>query len=327
VVRFNAVLAGQRTKKYVFGVDPASEQDNFSIDVLELWPDHRRNVFCWTTTRKRHKAKLKKGIIEEHDFYKYAARKIRDLIALFPCERLAIDSQGGGVAIIEALQDPTQLKPGERPIYEIIDPENPKDSDCLIGDHILEIVNFSKGEWVVAANHGLRKDMEDKTLLFPEFNTAQLGLAIEQDKERGRLVVDEDGSTEKLYDTLEDCIMEIEDLKDELATIVHTQTGTTMRDRWDTPEVKLPGGKKGRLRKDRYSALLMANAAARALAKTPAHVQIEIYGGFAKEIVTRPKDRKFGNTGHQNPEWYTQSVGTGHHFGAVAKRKRGVSSR
>ena len=58
----------------------------------------------------------------------------------------------------------------------------------------------------------------------------------------------------KLYDTLEDTAMEIEELKDELSTIVMTIT-TAGRERWNTPEVKLGSGKKGRMRKDRYSAL------------------------------------------------------------------------
>ena len=41
--------------------------------------------------------------------------------------------------------------------------------------------------------------------------------------------------------------MEIEELKDELATIVMTQTSISGRDKWDTPEIKMPNGKKGRL--------------------------------------------------------------------------------
>ena len=57
-------------------------------------------------------------------------------------------------------------------------------------------------------------------------------------------------------------MLEIEELKEELSTISHmtTQTG---KDKWDTPETVLVGNKKGRLRKDRYSALLIANMAAR----------------------------------------------------------------
>ena len=39
-VMFEAVLMGEQDKKYIFGVDPASEVDNFSIVVLEVNPDH-----------------------------------------------------------------------------------------------------------------------------------------------------------------------------------------------------------------------------------------------------------------------------------------------
>jgi hypothetical protein len=73
-----------------------------------------------------------------------------------------------------------------------------------------------------------------------------VGLAHEEDKAAGRVKVDQtDSSVEKLYDTLEDCVLEIEDLKDELATIVHTQTGTSMRDRWDTPRRSRPAARRG----------------------------------------------------------------------------------
>ncbi len=318
-VCFDAIIKGNINKRYVMGVDPASEHDNFSIVIIELWGDHRRIVFCWTVTRKRHKEKLKKGLVEEHDFYGYTARKIRELMSLFPCERVSVDSQGGGVAVMEALQDPKRLQPGERPIYPTINYEDPKDTDSLVGDHILEIVNFAKSDYVVMANHGMKKDFEDKVLLFPQFNSAILGLAIEQDKQVGRVRVDDDG-IEKLYDTLEDAVMEIEELKDELATITHSPIGVSMRDRWDTPEVKMPGGKKGRLRKDRYSALLMANMGARTLQSQPSPVLVQVYGGFAKEIVKRSKDGPRHQSQHQNPSWYTEQVGEGKNFGASVKR-------
>jgi len=37
------------------------------------------------------------------------------------------------------------------------------------------------------------------------------------------------------------------------------------RERWDTPEIKLETGRKGRMRKDRYSALVIANMIARSI--------------------------------------------------------------
>ena len=110
---FEAKLMGDPNKKYVFGVDPASEVDNFSIIVLELNEDHRRIVHCWTTTRSEHKEKVKKGYSTETDFYSYCARKIRDLMKLFPCIHIAMDAQGGGIAVMESLHDKDKLQDGE----------------------------------------------------------------------------------------------------------------------------------------------------------------------------------------------------------------------
>lgn len=330
-VRFHAVLKGQPNRRYVMAIDPASEQDNFSIVILECWPDHRRIVHCWTTTRERHKAKLKRGLVSEQDFYAYAARVIRDLHKVFPCERIAIDSQGGGVSIMEALQDDTRMLPGERKILPIIDPDKPKDTDAMVGEHILEIISFASAEWVSKANHGMRKDFEDKALLFPEFDPAVVALAYEDDKAAGRIVVDsKDSSVEKLYDTLEDAVIEIELLKDELTTIVHSQTGTTLRDHWDTPEVKMPGGKKGRLRKDRYTSLLMANAVARTLARTPVYENKTTLGGFAHVMGQKHGDKSekpYGNlwraTSPEGAYWVEQmkrSFPGGQGYGVAVRR-------
>ena len=107
-------------------------------------------------------------------------------------------------------------------------------------------MQFAKADWTAQANHGLRKDLEDKVLLFPRFDQLTLGLAID---EEGKDILNADLSP--IYDNLSECILEIEDLKNELTTIVMTQTstGAGARDRWDTPEVKMQNGKKGRLRK------------------------------------------------------------------------------
>ncbi len=320
-VRFTAVLRGKPQSEYVIAVDPASENDNFSITVLELWSDHRRIVHCWTTTRARFKAKLAKGLVDgqEKDFYGYAARKIRDLRKSFHCTRIGLDSQGGGVSIMEALQDPDKMHGGEQPFYPVIIDGEEQDTDHLPGEHIIEIINFAKADWVRDANQGMRKDFEDKVLLFPQFDSALLGLAIEEDKLKNRVVVDQSDSTvEKLYDTLEDCVMEIEDLKDELATIVHTQTGTTMRDRWDTPETKGAGGKKGRLRKDRYSSLLMANMIARVMQRAPAEIEYQEAGGFAGELKGKPTSGQMWSGQH----WANQNANDGSSYGAVVTRRR-----
>lgn len=286
-VLFSAVLRGNPFRKYVIAVDPASQVDNFSISILELHPDHRRIVHGWTSTAARYKARKDRGLTQAATFYAYTARKIRELHRAFPAERIAIDTQGGGLQIMEALNDPSNMLEGEKPLHPYIDENDKKPTDDLPGLHILDPVSFASAEWVSFANHGMRKDFEDKVLLFPEFDSAVVGLAMEADIASGRVVYDEENVAEKLYDTLEDCVMEIEQLKDELATIQYTQTGVSNRDHWDTPETKMPGGKKGRQRKDRYSSLLMANASARRLAMVEAPLVDNTIGGFARDIGMR----------------------------------------
>jgi hypothetical protein len=292
-INFEASLIGDNNKKYIFGVDPASEVDNFSIVVLELNQDHRRIVHCWTTTRSEHKERIKKGYSSETDFYSYCARKIRDLMIKFPCVHIAIDAQGGGIAIMESLHDNDKLKSGELPIWPIIEDDKPKDTDGERGLHILEMCQFAKHEWLAEANHGMRKDFEDKVLIFPFFDAVSIGLSSSEDMIKNRM-----------YDTLEECVFEIEELKDELSMIQMTQTSNG-RDRWDTPEVIVGTGKKKKMRKDRYSALLMANIAARTLQRKPEQEIYQFYGGFAAGgYHQKEQNEKY----YSGPSWFTENM-------------------
>lgn len=320
-VLFEVSLRGDSNKKYVIGVDPASEQDNFSIVVLELNEDHTRIVYCWTTNRQNFKKRLSLGMTMEHDFYKFTARKIHDLMSVFPCIKIAMDSQGGGIAVAEALQDPANLKSGEQPIYPVIDEDKEKDTDDKPGLHILELCNFAKYEWVRDANHGLRKDLEDKVLLFPRFDAISLGLAADRDADIRDAVKKAGGKTFDFIDSFDDCIMEIEELKNEMSTITVTVTGTGVnaRERWDVPEIKLPGNKKGRMRKDRYSALLMANMVARQMIRADLPIQYQVIGGFAKDLAFQRKKKNVGQL-YYGPEWF-QPNSWGKNFGLVNKRR------
>lgn len=289
---FEASLKGDPNKTYVFGVDPASEVDNFSIVVLEVNPDHRRIVHCWTTTRKSHKELLKSKIVDEDDFYSYCAKKIRQLMRVFPCAEIAMDAQGGGIAVMEALHDKDKIPDGEVAIWPVLE-DKPKDTDDYPGLHVLRMCQFARYDWLAEANHGLRKDFEDKLVLFPYFDTVSLGLALEIDKSVGRK-----------YDTLEDCVMEIEDLKDELSIIEMTQTNTG-RERWDTPEVKTGAGRKKRLRKDRYSSLIMANMSARSINSEKTSYEFGAIGGFANG---QPTFGGLGDKMYHGPAWFTEGT-------------------
>lgn len=291
---YDPMLIGDHNKRYIFGIDPASEVDNFSIVVIELNDDHKRIVYCWTTTRSQHREKLKKGYCTETAFYDYCARKIRDLMRLFPCIHIAMDKQGGGVAVMEALHDKDKLQQGEIPIWPVIDPDKEADTDDEKGLHILELCNNSQLDWYIEANHGLRKDFEDKSTLFPQYDALSVSLSNVQDAAKGRM-----------FDTMEECVLEIQELKDELSMIQMTQTANG-RDRWDTPEVIVGAGKKEKMRKDRYSALMMANMAARTLMRMPTQADYDFYGGFAslKQDLEIDPDQDLYN----GPNWFTDGM-------------------
>jgi hypothetical protein len=300
-VLFDVSTVGNPQYKYVYGIDPASEKDNFSIVVLELHGDHTRIVYCWTTNRSNFKDRQKTGLVGEHDFYGFCARKIRDLMKVFPCERIGMDAQGGGVAVEEALHDPSRMMEDENLIWPVIDYDKPKETDDQAGLHILELVQFAKADWTAAANHGLRKDFEDKVLLFPRFDDLSLGLSIAKD---GGDILDTD--IKKVYDNDTECILEIEDLKDELTTIVMTQTSTGVggRDKWDTPDIKLPNGKKGKLRKDRYSALVIANMIARQMNRELARPDYNLIGNNLRTMDGKEKDEVL----YRGPQWFTEGM-------------------
>lgn len=290
-VVFDAMLSGDKTKKYIIAIDPASEVDNFAVVIIEINADHRRVVHCWTINRAAHIERVSLGLAKEDNYYSYCARKIRDLMKVFPTERIMLDSQGGGIAVMEAMHDLSILQENEVPIWPVIDDKKYKESDSKSGMHIIEMVNFASAEWTSEANHGLRKDMEDKILLFPKFDPIILALAAEQDK-----------INNKNYDTLEDCVTEIEALKDELVLIEITQTSNG-RDRWDTPETKTANNKKGRMRKDRYSALIMANMGARQL-RINNDLDNLGYGGFSRKSHNKEEVK----VDYVGPAWFTEAM-------------------
>lgn len=294
-VWFDPMTRGFPDRRYVYGIDPASEKDNFSITVLELHQDHTRIVYGWTTNKKDFQRRLEAGLATEHDFYGYCARKIRELMKTFPPVKIGMDAQGGGIAVEEALHDIQKLQPGELPLWRVIIPDKEQPNDDKPGLHILEMIQFADGKWTADANHGLRKDMEDKVLIFPRFDSVTIGLALEADAEAYR-----NGDKTRMYDTLDDCVMEIEELKNELSIIVQTTTPNGTRDKWDTPEIKAAGGKKGRIRKDRYSSLVIANMVARQIHRADAPIPYTFIGGLRTEMNVK-------STGvmYNGPDWFT----------------------
>jgi len=293
---FSAVKRGRPGLKYVMGVDPASEVDRFSIVVLEIHPEHKRVVYGWSTNKSEHRERIASGQLDEHNYYAWCAKKIRELTKAFSIERIAIDAGGGGIAIEEALRDMDKIdiEAGEKPFWPIVDDDKEKDSDWYEGPKILDMINFANYKWLTEANHGLKKDITEKSLLFPYYDTSIL-------------VTDGGMSMEDVpnYDTLEDIFDEIEELKDELISIVVTITPSG-RESWDTPDIKQANGKKGKAKKDRYSALLLANMAARAITPVPfTGMERSTAGDFASIV----KSKYSEDVGYKTaPEWMKRDM-------------------
>ncbi len=298
-VKFGPCLQGDSHGKYVMAIDPASESDNFCIYILELHSDHVRAVYCWTTTRERMFNKFNNRATNENNFYGYVAKKIRSLMKQFNVEYIAVDSQGGGIAVIEILHDIRRLESGELPIYPLRQDDpvlwpGSKDYgyDDEPGMHMLDVVSFAKNDWLIEANHGLKKALESKTLLFPYIDSVSLSVAQAVDRHE-----------ESQYDTVEDVFLEIQESIEELSTITHSTT-LQGRDKWDTPETLLVGGKKGRMRKDRYSALLMAHSLASRVNR-PAPTQYSgTAGGFAVDYAGTPTEGRL----YTGADWFCSAI-------------------
>ncbi len=291
---FKPMLTGVSGKKYVMAIDPASESDNFAIIVVEANPSHRKVVYVWVTNRQEHQQRKTSGSNVQDDFYDFCCTKIRGLMHRFNIARILIDAQGGGITIVERLGSRDAIKPNEIRVLPIINYDDQKSTDNEDGLHIIEAVQFSNAQWVSEANHTLRHDLEKQILLFPFFDMVDIA-NIEVEDIHGN----------RIYDTIEDCYLEIEELKTELTTIVMTRTQFG-RDRWDVPTVKDIHNKKGKLRKDRYSSLLMANYAAKLLVK-PDDIGMNQYistGGFASKDSGKTGGSMYANTG-----WLSKILG------------------
>jgi hypothetical protein len=252
-ITFTPLMRGNSKCKYVMGIDPAAEKDNLAVIILEVWPNHCRVVYCWSVNKKEFTERKKNGLITDDDYYAYCCSQIRNFTKLFNPVRIEMDSQGGGYAISEMLRNKKLLdtKGGDFPIYEVIDFEDPKETDGETdGRHILHLVKQSS-EYNQEANIALHKSLETRTLLFPAFDTVKMYAALEAEKSIG-----------VLFDTYEENVFNLEELKNELCTIQMTETATG-REKFDTPQVVQPGAvegrtRKGRLHKDRYTALLLS---------------------------------------------------------------------
>lgn len=253
-VVFTPLMKGVKGRTYVIGIDPAAERDNLAVTVIEIWPNHFRVVYCWAVNKSEFERRKKQGLVTSDDYYAYCCSRIRQTIRAFSPLRVIMDSQGGGYAIAEMLRNRKLITEGsgEQPIYEIIEFEEPKPTDSETdGPHILQLI-AQTNEWNSQSNLFMHKSFETKRLLFPGMDTVKMQAALEIEK-----------ANNVTFDTYEDNVANIEELKNELCQIQMSETATG-KEHFDTPSVIEPGmaeqkKKTRRLRKDRYTSLLLAH--------------------------------------------------------------------
>lgn len=279
IIDSNPKLVGNPNKRYVMGIDPASEDDNFTINIIEINDNYRMVVYQWATNRKDFEA-LKRDPLqpikeEIKDYNTFVVKHIRSLLRRFNIELICMDSGGGGVSVKELLRDADKfIDDTDQLIYDIDD----EDVKGLKGQHILKMIQFASAEWRVNSHHGLRKDIIDLKLLFPKYDASVVEMQSYMEESIGRL-----------FDTLEDNYLEIEQCKQETTLIKHSQTETGV-ERWDVPKITGLDADEVRkqLKRDRFTSLLLANWAARILTENDYDKPVGLFGGVAADFIGKP---------------------------------------
>lgn len=252
VLDFSPKLISDFANTCVMGIDPASEKDNFTINILEYDGMYRRIVYQWSITRKKFqefkhqkddqgKPKIPDNI---NDYLTFCVKHIRSLLRRFNVQLIIMDAGGGGLSIKEGLQDRDKCTSTEKPIYDMED-ELLQGQDGL---YILKMINFQSDQWRKESHHGLKKDLSDKKVLFPKFDS----LAVAENE-----YLDFDNLK---YEDVESLYLEIEQLKYEMTIIKHDSTPTG-GEKWDVPKLKNSNSEEVTklMKKDRFTSLLLSN--------------------------------------------------------------------
>ena len=154
---FYVQLKGERSSKYILGVDPnQAGSASCGMVVIKLGPvNHVVNVF-------ELKRLTTQGL----------TKAVQDACKNYNVIRIFMDKGGGGKALCDLLEE------GYGDVEPIIDRTN-EDHRHMEGRHILEMVNFNSA-WISDANFGTLSLLEDGRLLFPQPPTSSLDLEDKQ---------------------------------------------------------------------------------------------------------------------------------------------------
>lgn len=255
----NIELYGDPRSRYVMGVDPARHNDNIAAVVLKLTPRGNELVYvsAWNRTA-----------------YKESAHKIREICKRFNIEHIAMDKGGGGDSVLDWLHQKQDGVEESEYLWPIREQLEQKSDLSAPGRKIVELVNFASA--TVDMAHSLEASIRNNHLLFPykgdddvvreqyarhfklnrELNASEI-FSLEQDLWGEDLEQLKDND-----DTHIGAFEEINETTNETCAIVRDVTaGGT--ERFILPNLSdQPEGLDMR-RRDRFSALMLANYAAK----------------------------------------------------------------
>jgi hypothetical protein len=251
-------LYGDPRFNYVLGIDPARWNDNIAAVVIKITPRGREVVYvaAWNRTE-----------------FGESARKIREICKRFSIQYIAMDQGGGGDAILELLHKKEDGVPPEDYLWPIKEQlENPADL-AAPGRKIVELVNFTSATVDIA--HDLEAAVSNRSILFPykvddTLVREQYSRHFKIDRplnaqEIERLNEDAWGKDPEAKDTSDRSMgtfEEINEMINEVCAIVRDVTPGGV-ERFVLPNLNEQSEGLDMRRRDRFSALLLANYAAK----------------------------------------------------------------
>lgn len=257
-------LYGDPRSTYVMGLDPARWNDNFGCIVLKLTPRGKELVYCnaWDKTE-----------------FSVSAQKIREIIKRFNISYIAMDVGGGGEQVREWLCKKVDGVMPEDFIWVIPDQlekyTGNKTGMAAPGKKILEMVDFSSN-WISQAAHSVASDIEQCNILFPHRADSEIiynqymqhfGLQSISDPEKEKLQQDLWGIDEWEAGQLKKkasmgTMQHIEECIDETCAITRMVTPKGAES-FELPKLSEQREGLDMRRRDRWSALMLANYAAK----------------------------------------------------------------
>lgn len=263
-------LYGDPRSNYVMGIDPARFNDNLGIVVLKLTERGKELVYCQAWDRTQ---------------FSISAQKIREIAKRFNITYIAMDKGGGGEQIREWLCKKTDDVEPVDFIWVIPDQMEKYTGDrtgmSAPGRKILEIVDFSPN-WISQAAHGVEADIEQANILFPYkadadqvYHQYLRHFQLKEIKESEKLKLQQDlwgideweaeqmsGNSSQRITPTYGVMQNIDECLNETCAIIRT-VSSKGTESFELPRLgEQPEGLDMR-RRDRWSALMLANYAAK----------------------------------------------------------------